>query len=554
MATFSDNFNRTNSNTVGNGWSEIEVGGEDAAIVSNRLAFEDPAAFAVINRARTSGFGRNNTTIIYTIRFGNSVSTNENFVSTGHDGSSRGGAGDVDNGLHLYIDGTNITIYDGNTLKQQTAHSVSMSVDTNYYIRWDIVSDNSMRVYVRAGDANFEYTDIKATQAAFTQASASYSNWAIGGGAGGGSKTVYFDDVTIYDSVQDGPFTITTQAVSDTSGTPDGNGTIADANASSILQRGFVYHTSTLGDPGNVSPGSSSYSLYVSTSGTYSNGAFSIELASLNTNTTYYVRAFAQNAAGYQYGDEVSFTSPQMASVTTNAVTNVGAVGDGNATVTTTGGLSVTQRGFVFDTISYSNPGSIAPASTNYDLYVSESGTFGVGSFSLSLTGRADNSTIYVRSFIQNSFGYVYGDEVSYESGATPILYRWFPNGEGVIRSMDQLANQGDVYTIVRYLPSLSTVRNMIIYCAPTESADSTVIATLKFYKNQQSTPFMTKSVTQEMASRGYVSVDLNTHNVNAIQVEIEFNTTSTLGNDDFCPSIGILDYEPTKTHTPSKD
>jgi hypothetical protein len=37
MATFTDNFNRTDSSTVGNGWSELEDVSTECSIVSNRL-------------------------------------------------------------------------------------------------------------------------------------------------------------------------------------------------------------------------------------------------------------------------------------------------------------------------------------------------------------------------------------------------------------------------------------------------------------------------------------------------------------------------------------
>src|SRR5690606_16436836 len=39
-------------------------------------------------------------------------------------------------------------------------------------------------------------------------------------------------------------------------------------------------------------------------------GGFSAYLAGLNAETTYYVRAFAQNEQGVGYGDQIAFTTP----------------------------------------------------------------------------------------------------------------------------------------------------------------------------------------------------------------------------------------------------
>lgn len=137
-------------------------------------------------------------------------------------------------------------------------------------------------------------------------------------------------------------------------------------------------------------------------------------------------------------------------------------------------------------------------------------------------------------------------------TNATPSynVKKWYPNGEGTIESVVQIALIGDIFSPVKYLPEMSTATDLTIYCAPTASSGSTVIATVKIYFNQSSTVGMTKSVTQAEAARGYVHWSLNKHNVNAIQLEIEHNITDALGSNEFLPSIAILEYEPTKTHT----
>lgn len=119
--------------------------------------------------------------------------------------------------------------------------------------------------------------------------------------------------------------------------------------------------------------------------------------------------------------------------------------------------------------------------------------------------------------------------------------------GEAYITPITFVANQGDVYTGVNLLPDLSTVHSIDIRCAPTGTGSST-IATIKLYANQSTTAFSTKTVTKDEASRGYVAWELNKPYVNAIQVEVEWSTSNTMGADDFAPYVAILDYDPTIT------
>lgn len=104
------------------------------------------------------------------------------------------------------------------------------------------------------------------------------------------------------------PPTVDTNAatgISDTGATA--NGDITDVGVDDPDERGFVFGTTTQGDPGNVAPGSSGYDDYVNETGTFSTGSFDLALSGLTPATTYYVRAYAHNSDGYAYGDEISF-------------------------------------------------------------------------------------------------------------------------------------------------------------------------------------------------------------------------------------------------------
>lgn len=87
------------------------------------------------------------------------------------------------------------------------------------------------------------------------------------------------------------------------------NGEVLDTGGADVTSRGFVYGLSSESNPGNVPPGSTGYDSYTSESGTFGTGVFDLSISSLTAETTYYVRAFAQNSEGYTYGDEVSFSS-----------------------------------------------------------------------------------------------------------------------------------------------------------------------------------------------------------------------------------------------------
>ena len=149
------------------------------------------------------------------------------------------------------------------------------------------------------------------------------------------------------------------------------------------------------------------------------NGNFTVNLNSLNSNTIYYVRAYAINSAGISYGNEISFTtisnSGNLATVSTLTAGNItasSAVCSGN--VSNNGGTPVTERGICFNIAS--NP------TTANNKIISGSGT---GNFTINLNSLDTNTTYYVRAYAINSAGTSYGNEISF----TTIL-----NGLSVVK------------------------------------------------------------------------------------------------------------------------
>lgn len=205
--------------------------------------------------------------------------------------------------------------------------------------------------------------------------------------------------------------TVTTQAVSSIAATTaTANGTITDDGdePTGALKRGVVYGTTSLGDPGDVSPGSSGYTSYVQeTAGGYAEAAFTESLTGLTTGATYYVRAFASTAAGYDYGDEVSFTPTSPASaptVTTQAVTSIGTTtATGNGNVTSDGGGAITERGAAWST-------SVNP--TIAGDHATSAGT--TGAYTTNITGLSTGTLYHVRAYATNSAGTSYGSDVTF--------------------------------------------------------------------------------------------------------------------------------------------
>jgi hypothetical protein len=85
-----------------------------------------------------------------------------------------------------------------------------------------------------------------------------------------------------------------------------------------------------------------------------------------------------------------------------------------NGTLQQPGWNPTTVEGFVWDVVSHSLPGNVAPASSLYPNFVSTSGSFSApNTFSQLLTGLPSSSTIFIRAVAMSSYGWSYGNEVT---------------------------------------------------------------------------------------------------------------------------------------------
>ena len=140
-------------------------------------------------------------------------------------------------------------------------------------------------------------------------------------------------------------------------------------------------------------------------------GVFTCELTGLSPETVYYARAFATNANGTTYGQQVVFTTKSAPAVYTDEaiqITAHSAMVSGG--YTSDGGEAITDCGICY---SFSpNP----TTDTKVSLTVAES-------FECTLEKLRPNTTYYVRAYVVNKNGTAYGNEITFTTTTTlPVV------------------------------------------------------------------------------------------------------------------------------------
>jgi uncharacterized protein (TIGR02145 family) len=184
-------------------------------------------------------------------------------------------------------------------------------------------------------------------------------------------------------------------------------GNISNDNGAAVTARGVCWSTTAL----------PAVELSTKTTDGAGTGAFTSNLVQLIPNTKYYVRAYATSSAGTGYGNEVSFTTseiaiPLLTTATVTSITQVSAIVGGN--ITRDNGAPVTARGICWSTLT--GP-TVALSTKTMD------GT-GTGLFISTMTQLMPGTLYYVRAYATNSAGTGYGNEVSFTAspGATAAL------------------------------------------------------------------------------------------------------------------------------------
>ena len=248
-----------------------------------------------------------------------------------------------------------------------------------------------------SGSSNFtvEMTNLKTTTTYYVRAVLEYSHHSTTTRVLGQERQFTTRDPIQLPSVTTNPVSAirTFSAVSGGNVTSDGG--------AAVTSRGICWST-------NQNPNSQNGTCEQSGSGI---GNFSITMGSLSPSSTYFVRAYATNSEGTNFGDQVSFTTDEQASIPTvqtgsvSSVTTSSAVVSGN--VTSDGGATVTDRGICVST-------SQNPTTSNS----CHGGGAGTGSFSSTISSLSSSTTYYARAYAINSSGTAYGQQTTFTTDA----------------------------------------------------------------------------------------------------------------------------------------
>lgn len=177
--------------------------------------------------------------------------------------------------------------------------------------------------------------------------------------------------------------------------TATSGGSISDSGGGKISERGICWNTApnpTI-ENNKVAGGSGT-------------GSFSSRIRDLRPGTSYYVRAYAINEAGIEYGNQQEFKTLSLtfglvstggvSGITSSAVTVAG-------NVTSAGGGTVSARGICWSTSqnpTIENPRTSEPP--------------GLGAFNSRITGLTPSTTYFARAYVVNELGAAYGEQVQF--------------------------------------------------------------------------------------------------------------------------------------------
>jgi len=224
---------------------------------------------------------------------------------------------------------------------------------------------------------------------------------------------VYGEDLVFKTPVAP-PVIITLEVKEITSTSAGGGGDISADGGAPVTKRGIIW--SVKGDPLNDPD-------QVITDDGSGVGPFPSTMEGLLGNTTYYVRAYAVNAAGKSYGNLIEFTTPVPVPPLLNAavlITHItGSSAAGTALILNNGGALVTERGLCYSTdrLNY----TCVPSSTVTPA--------DIGTFVTDLSGLAQGTTYYVKAYAVNSAGTGYSNETSFITASYASVITKKPGG-----------------------------------------------------------------------------------------------------------------------------
>ena len=200
------------------------------------------------------------------------------------------------------------------------------------------------------------------------------------------------------------PNIITTEITNLTALTAQSGGSINDDGGLYLLEEGVCWNiigTPTLNDS-------------IITSGT-GIGTYQINLENLQINTTYYLRAYATNELGVNYGNEIIFkTKDGIPDITTADINNLTAIsGQSGININNDGGLGIIESGVCWNTTGIPNL---------EDDFLT--GGIEIGNYQINLENLQVNTTYFVRAYVINEIGIFYGSVINFttKDGILDIL------------------------------------------------------------------------------------------------------------------------------------
>jgi len=189
---------------------------------------------------------------------------------------------------------------------------------------------------------------------------------------------------------------ITTTAISSiTTSNAKSGGNITSNGGTIVTEHGVCWGTTQ-------SPTTAGNKIISESPGT---GNYTGSLTSLTPNITYYVRAYATNAAGTAYGEQITFQTllyiPGLTLSALSAITATSVLTGG--TITSDWGAAITVRGICWGTVQ--NPTTANNKTTDGS---------GRGSFTSAITGLTGNTTYYIRAYATNSAGTGYSSQFGF--------------------------------------------------------------------------------------------------------------------------------------------
>jgi hypothetical protein len=317
--------------------------------------------------------------------------------------------------------------------------------------------------------------------------------------------TSYGDVITFTTTANTTP-TVTTGNPFVGTSTIDIPGTITSTGNTPVTQHGHVYSSTNM-----VPTLANSFNQRgPAGTGTYTS---SFDKFSFTPNTTYYVRAYATNAAGTAYGGVVSFTTAAAApnnpaTVTTDSVRQItvnSATAYGN--ITSIGNSTVTQYGHV-----YSNSNTIPTINDSKTQLGTASGPL---KYTSSLTGLTAGTLYYVRSYAINNGGISYGAVLTFTTTSPlptvttgdPMIGTSTIDIPGTITSIGSspVTEHGHIYSSANTIPSFNSRADTFNQLGP--AGTGTYISSFNKFSFQFNTTYYVRAYATNAAGTGYGEV-----------------------------------------------